>query len=295
LPARSVIVCTRYRPDLLGRCLAALADQEGNDHEVIVVDNTPGDPETERVVSSHGFGYLVEPRVGLSRARNRGALAASGDLVAFIDDDAIPALDWLEKHAAALEDSRVAATTGRIRSAGVNGSARAARLDLGETGFEVSQSTPYWFELAAFGGVGFGGNMVLRRELFNEGFRFAEDLGAGTSIGAYEEAYAFYTLVRDGAQIAYLPEAVVEHYDQGPPGTPKSREIWGAHDYGGFITLLLLNEPRFRRRTASYILKALGNSRRPWRRPEARPRPVNRLRMLVAACRGSLSYLAARR
>ena len=77
VPGCSVIVCTRYRPDPLARCLASLATMDGPDPEVIVVDNTQGDPETERVTTRAGARYVVETRVGLSRARNAGIDAAS--------------------------------------------------------------------------------------------------------------------------------------------------------------------------------------------------------------------------
>ena len=60
-----------------------------------------------------GARYVLEPRPGLSHARNRGMSVASAPLVAFIDDDAIPATDWLERLTAAFEDPDIAAATGR--------------------------------------------------------------------------------------------------------------------------------------------------------------------------------------
>ena len=114
MPGCSVIVCTRHRPDPLGRCLASLAALDGPDPEVIVVDNTQGDPETERVANRAGARYVVETRVGLSRARNAGIDAATGDLIAFLDDDAVADPAWLSRHSEVLADDSLMASTGRI-------------------------------------------------------------------------------------------------------------------------------------------------------------------------------------
>ena len=59
----SVIVCTRHRPGPLGDCLASLAALDGPDPEVIVVDNTQGDSETEEIARKAGATYVIEIRV----------------------------------------------------------------------------------------------------------------------------------------------------------------------------------------------------------------------------------------
>src|SRR4029450_5888992 len=110
----SVIVCTRYRANSLARCLASLGAMDASPDEVVVVDNTVGDPDCERVVAEAGARYLLEPRGGLSRARNAGALAAEAEIVALIDDDAVAEPGWLAGHEDALADRAVSATTGRI-------------------------------------------------------------------------------------------------------------------------------------------------------------------------------------
>src|SRR5438105_12058279 len=88
----SVVVCTHNRPEDLSRCLEALSRLEEN-VEVIVVDSASEVPCRD-LVEQFGFTYVREDEPGLSRARNRGASAASGDVVAFVDDDAAPRADW---------------------------------------------------------------------------------------------------------------------------------------------------------------------------------------------------------
>src|SRR5687767_8018886 len=87
LPSASVVVCTRHRSEKLKRCLEAVGGRMPAPADVIVVDNTSGDPQTREVAHAAGARYLVEPIPGLSRARNTGARASGSDVVAFVDDD----------------------------------------------------------------------------------------------------------------------------------------------------------------------------------------------------------------
>lgn len=98
----SVCICTHNRPDYLRDCLAGLRKQTvGPDRfEILVVDSASSGDAPARVagmVAAIGNARLLrldEP--GVSAARNAGAAAARADYVAFIDDDAIPASDWVE-------------------------------------------------------------------------------------------------------------------------------------------------------------------------------------------------------
>ncbi|MHB2054903.1 glycosyltransferase [Pantoea dispersa] len=94
----SVVICTFNRADHLARCLEYLERSYSNNFEVIVV-NGPSTDHTSQVLEKwKGKIKLVNNSVrNLSVSRNLGISAASGDLVAFIDDDAIPFLDWFER------------------------------------------------------------------------------------------------------------------------------------------------------------------------------------------------------
>jgi hypothetical protein len=99
----SVIVCTRDRAVQLEACLAAVLRQEYPRFEVIVVDNAPATDAAARLVAQFNAGgtagvplrHVTEPHPGLSWARNTGLTAASGDIVAYLDDVEQPDRHWL--------------------------------------------------------------------------------------------------------------------------------------------------------------------------------------------------------
>jgi glycosyltransferase involved in cell wall biosynthesis len=294
-PLCSVVVCTRHRPELLARCLAALAVLDHPSYELLVVDNTAGERKVEQLALAFGAGYLCEPEEGLSRARNAGARAAQGAIVAYIDDDAVAEPTWLGQHAAALEAPGVAATTGRILPTSLD--AEASRVyaaaggeDLGEVAFRVDSTTPEWFEMANFGGVGIGCNMAFRRELFAAGWGFRESLGPGAGIPG-EEHYAFFSLVRSGHAIAYLPDAIVHHDYPATIAAFRSRRFWILRGAAAYMLMLLVEEPQFRRDTLRYMWEAVRGSPRAWRRGDASERLGNRLQLLVAVSAGVPLYL----
>src|ERR1017187_10224623 len=83
------------RPILLKRCLSAVARLHPAPTQVVVVDNSKGDADTEKVAREFGARYTLEPKAGLSHARKRGLDECETEAVAFLDDDAIPQPDWL--------------------------------------------------------------------------------------------------------------------------------------------------------------------------------------------------------
>ena len=101
IPRASVIVCTLNRSSLLDGCLASLAAQRlaSDEYEIVVVDNGSTDGTrglVKRWMRDLGNIRLeVEPVTGLSRARNAGIRAARGEVVAFLDDDALASEQWL--------------------------------------------------------------------------------------------------------------------------------------------------------------------------------------------------------
>jgi len=91
-PRMSVVVPTRHRPAALQRCVAALRDQEPPEggFEIVVVDDGDGLPELPSdVLTLRGGGD------GPAAARNLGAGAAGGEVIAFTDDDCVPSSRWL--------------------------------------------------------------------------------------------------------------------------------------------------------------------------------------------------------
>jgi GT2 family glycosyltransferase len=124
MPRVSVIVPTYLRPDLLERCLAALLRQTlaHDAYEIIVCDDGPSN-KVRNVVKTAGLGaghranirYIaVTETQGPAGARNKGWRAALAPVIAFTDDDTIPAPGWLEGGLEAMR-ADVDAAVGKIQ------------------------------------------------------------------------------------------------------------------------------------------------------------------------------------
>ncbi|MDF1694537.1 MAG: glycosyltransferase family 2 protein [Saprospiraceae bacterium] len=89
----SIIICTYNRSEVISHCLESIVDFGGKyEYEVIVVDNGAGD-STKKIVEQFitridKLRYVRELKVGLSYARNKGALEAKTDWLFYLDDDA---------------------------------------------------------------------------------------------------------------------------------------------------------------------------------------------------------------
>jgi GT2 family glycosyltransferase len=112
LPA-SVIVVSRHRPDALRLCLTALSQQDHPRFEVIVV----ADPDGLSAVQAQGLAVrqVAFDEANVSAARNAGLRQAAGDIVAFIDDDAVAEPTWLTRLCAGFAETGVVAATGFVR------------------------------------------------------------------------------------------------------------------------------------------------------------------------------------
>ncbi|MBO9595991.1 MAG: glycosyltransferase [Niabella sp.] len=119
----SVVIPTYRRPQLLARCLAALAAQTLNEawFEVIVICDGP-DPATTSLLSAFWktaaikTEYIVLPRnMGPAAARNAGWMHAHGKYIAFTDDDCIPDPKWLEAILNAFETGKGQAFHGKVK------------------------------------------------------------------------------------------------------------------------------------------------------------------------------------
>ncbi len=121
-PHISVCVCTFKRPQFLGRLLAELERQQTGGmftYSVVVCDNDF--LQSARAVveefsskSALPVAYCVEAEQNIARARNKALENASGDLVAFIDDDEFPPEDWLRNLFTTCEDCRVDGVLGPV-------------------------------------------------------------------------------------------------------------------------------------------------------------------------------------
>ncbi len=264
----TVVICTHNRPMLLERCLQAVRRIEYPDLVLSVVDSAPDSHEARTLAARYGADYSLVPIRGLSRARNVGARAARSDIVAYLDDDMVPHIDWLAPLVAEFADQRVIAATGPVLPLTMaEASPNELQLTLetsswGPDRFQVDRHSPEWFERANFGDVG-DGNMALRREAFDRFSGFDEQLGRGVTITSGEEHYAYFTLIETGHRIAYAPQAIVFH--PVSPATPEYSQhlIAQATAYAAF---LMWRHPRYALRVTKFFAEGLLRKKRSWRK-----------------------------
>ncbi|HET6202115.1 MAG TPA: glycosyltransferase [Planctomycetota bacterium] len=110
-PRASVIVCSRNGGRTIRACLEGIRRLEYPDFETIVVDDGSTDA-TADIAREYPVRLIRIPHGGLSHARNVGLAAATGDFVAYIDDDASPDPHWLTYLAHAFSGTPHAAVGG---------------------------------------------------------------------------------------------------------------------------------------------------------------------------------------
>lgn len=102
-PAVSVVIAARNEEALIGRCLAAVTDQDfGHRYEVIVVDNASTDA-TAAISRSYSCRVAFEPQVSQLLAKWLGVQLAEAPIVAILDADCVPHRSWLSAMFASLE------------------------------------------------------------------------------------------------------------------------------------------------------------------------------------------------
>lgn len=137
LPAVSVVVNTVDRAHSLAVLLAALEQQAYPNFELIVVVG-PTQDQTLKLLAAYAgrLRVLRCARANLGESRNIGLAAAQGEIVAFIDDDAVPCRTWLAQLTAAFSHPQVAAVGGSVYMVYADGPHLQHRLgivsDLGE-------------------------------------------------------------------------------------------------------------------------------------------------------------------
>ncbi len=110
-PRISVIVCTHNGARTIRDCFEGLLRLEYPNYEVIVVNDGSNDA-TAAIALKYGFRLISTQNSGLSSARNTGLEAATGEVVAYLDDDAYPDPDWLTYLAASFQNTTHAGVGG---------------------------------------------------------------------------------------------------------------------------------------------------------------------------------------
>src|SRR5262249_1495641 len=184
----TVAVCTRERPDELIRCLESLRRLAEQPKEILVIDNAPISEATHDIVARFpGVQYCRERRVGLSAARNTAMAIASGDIVAFADDDVTVDAGWVTSFRRCFDDPKVMVATGLALPGELETRAQVIfehNFQFFHQGFRARRfDAPYFATLQRKGvpvwSIGAGANMAVRRAAFERGYRFDTRLGPG--------------------------------------------------------------------------------------------------------------------
>ena len=263
----AVVVCTRGDSQQLQRCLEALCAQAPD--QLVVVQNGDFDAQLARRVRNMNALYLCENRAGLSRARNRGVLAASCDIVAFVDDDAEVQQGWADAMRAAFVDKEVGCVFGRVIDEGTENeqgrllsAASSFLLPLREYTV-LRPGEPCWFQEVVLGGLGIGCNFAVRRtELIAIG-GFDERLGLGATVPGGEEHKAATDIGRRGYAVAHAPGAVALHcgWARGVHAL-RRRSVAATGAAAAYLLLLYFEYPDYRADVLAHVRrKVLGNSR----------------------------------
>lgn len=270
----TVVVCTRDRGHVLAECLRGLSALTHPRLEIIVVDNAPRDGTTAAVVAAAAAAddrirYVVEPRPGLSRARNRGLAEARGAVVAYTDDDVVVDPDWVQGVLRGFgRRADVACVTGFIGTAAVTDTVEAyfdARASSWSTRFDrelfdmAAGRPPHALFPYTFSLFGAGANMAFDREFLLATGGFDEALGAGSPTRGGEDVDKFVSTLLGGRALAYEPSAIVWHRHRAEH-RDLLRQMFG---YGTGLTALLakhLSAPQTRREVLRRILPGLAQA-----------------------------------
>lgn len=216
----TVIICTYNRAKYIGPLLESLAanDLAKSEYEILLVDNNCTDNTRaicDAFAAAHKdvrFRYVVEPEQGLSAARNKGIKEAKGDIIVYVDDDALVDAHYLRDYAewfAAHQETM--ACGGPIEP-------------LYETE-EPKWMSPYTKALLTAwmnygdkvreypkGRYPGGGNAAYRKEVFDKVGLFNTALGRkGGNLMGSEEKDIFDKMHALHMQVLYLPTPVLHH------------------------------------------------------------------------------------
>ncbi len=207
----SVVVPTYRRGwEDVGDTLRALATQQTPPVEVLVIDQSPSpDARIEAYAAgTPGFRYLHIDTPGLPNARNVGAQEARGEVVAYIDDDAVPVPGWVGAHAWRYRNPGVVGVVGRVLIPGRPRSRR-ARCSVGRfRAFDADFVDNYDAEFQAEVDSLTGCNLSVRRSALLNAGGFRVEYGGTAHL---EETDLSLRLLRRGGRLVFEPSAEVEH------------------------------------------------------------------------------------
>ncbi|NGM67803.1 glycosyltransferase family 2 protein [Natronolimnobius sp. AArcel1] len=244
----SVVICTYSmdRYDVFSECVDSVLAQTYDPLEVVIVVDG-NDPVFERVTDEYGDCENVvlhcnDENQGISYSRTRGAEIATGDVVAFIDDDGVAEADWIAELAGVYEETDAIAVGGHVKPDWVT-----EKPDFFPAEF-------YWLVGCDERGFGehmeelrntYGSNISYRRDVFLSVGGYDENTGrkGDRHIQAHEAPVCIRIANKYGKGVIYNKEAVVHHKLFGYRGDFRwlvGRSFW--QGYSKRIMDLLLPE-----------------------------------------------------
>ena len=216
----SVIICTYNRDKYIYNVLKSLADNtlSHDRYEIVLVDNNCTDntrSECDRLIHDFPdvrFRYFVETNQGLSHARNRGIRESAGDILVYVDDDALVNKEYLQTYADFFEQHpKIDAAGGPIipkyETEEPDWMSHFTKALI--TGYKFLGNNEKEFPKNDYPG---GGNAAYRASVFERVGLFNVELGRkGDSLVGAEEKDIFDKMTTLGMRFYYLPTAILYH------------------------------------------------------------------------------------
>ena len=201
-PTVSVVIVSHGRPALLRRALIGVSQLFFRPFEAVVIADQAG---LDAIADLPFFGRLktgLQAVANISAARNQGVDLAAGEVVAFLDDDAVPEPTWLDHLSAAFADPDLMAVTGTVLGRnGISVQWGGRSVDAQGVAYPVAGAVPAGHAVKLE-----GTNMAIRRS-------------ALATLGGFDSGYSFFLdetdlawrLKSHGMQAGFAPMATVHH------------------------------------------------------------------------------------
>ena len=223
--------------------LAGLHCPDDVDYEILVIDNNSNDGtaaviERNRALLGPRLRSVFESKQGLSHARNRAIAEAGGEIIGFIDDDALVDRDWLVGHVQAYrDDEQTVAVGGRVLLRWPDEWSRPQWLSSELDGYLSGVDLGRERQVMCYPRYPYGCNMSVKREVAQRIGGFSVRLGRKkSSLISNEEKYFFYQIHQMGGRVVYAPAALVHHM---VPMTRLSRKFFLRRGYAQGISNIL--------------------------------------------------------
>lgn len=210
----TVGICTRDRADSLARALRSIAASEYREYDVLIVDQSRSSETYAAICDLRArlpefpqLTYIRSVTTGSSAAHNIAVRYATGDIIAFTDDDCEVAPQWLGQFVSYFDT--------HPHVAQISGAVLAGSHDLMQ-GFiptyyvdEERQVASPWLKWRE-GGI--GANMAFRLDALRSVGLFDEMLGTGAPLHSCLDGDMTYRMLRAGYTIASVPSICVTHH-----------------------------------------------------------------------------------